>query len=379
MKKVIFTEQQIKRVIDQVIKEQQANEFAGGTDAQRITHALLSKNFGLPDGASHENNYYMADIKQVIAMSGKGDRSTFLSVFTPTNKFSEQPKGYLDSIFINNDTLQNTGSKSFRFESGLVYASHNGLLALVRAMDNMGGKGGVLTISFGGSTSGKEAEAQRIGSGVKFDSNRAMSQSSVMNTIEQVLVALAVAPKYREIGNFIGVKPDETNENIISLFQKVITNVAIGAYGFMDYSKKEEVIKNLTPKGYITKIDFDIAGFAQKLLPLQNIPDMELDERTGKLKRYNQQKRQTLDSIGKAFEENLVNTLKTAYMKNFQMYVENYLPNSAAQIVPMIKNVKFDYKGLGYSHDLIFHSYTGGSSYDNSTLSQKKVNYQTGN
>jgi hypothetical protein len=147
----------------------------------------------------------------------------------------------------------------------------------------------------------------------------------------------------------------------------------------MDYTKKAEVIQNLTPKGYITKVDIDIAGFAQKLLPLQNTPDMELDERTGKLKLYNERKRQTLDSIGDAFEENLVNILKTTYMKNFQIYVENYLPNSAAQIVPMIKNVKFDYKGLGYSHDLIFHSYTGGSTYDNSTLSQKKVNYQTGN
>jgi hypothetical protein len=379
MKKLILTENQIKKVIDSIINEQQASEFSGGTDSQRMSHALLSKNFGLPEGADHENYYYSANIADVIKMSGSGDRTKFLSVFKYANAYSEDTKNYMDTIYVNKENLTNSGTKTFNFTSGVVYGTHNGLLALVRAMDHMGGTGGYLTISFGGKTSGKEAESQRIGSGVKFDSNRSMSQSSVMNTIEQVLVALSVAPKYREIGNFISIKPDETNENIISLFQKVITNVAIGAYGFMDNSKKEEVIKNLTPKGYITKIDFDIAGFVQKLLPLQNIPDMELDERTGKLKLYNEQKRQTLDSIGDAFEENLVNALKTAYMKNFQMYVENYLPNSVSQIVPMIKNVKFDYKGLGYSHDLIFHSYTVGSSYNKSTLSQKKVNYQTGN
>ena len=127
MKKVILSEEQVKRVIDNILNEQSASEFAGGTDAQRIAHALLTKNFGLPDGANNESSYYGANIADVIKMSGTGDRSKFLSVFKPANKYSEDPKFYYDSIFVNNEKLENSGTKAFRFVNGNVYAAHNGL------------------------------------------------------------------------------------------------------------------------------------------------------------------------------------------------------------------------------------------------------------
>ena len=379
MKKVILSEEQVKRVIDNILNEQSASEFAGGTDAQRIAHALLTKNFGLPDGANNESSYYGANIADVIKMSGTGDRSKFLSVFKPANKYSEDPKFYYDAIFVNNEKLENSGTKAFRFVNGNVYAAHNGLLALARAMDHMGGNGGVLTISFGRSTAGKEAQAERMGGGVKFDSNRALNQTPTIGMLEENLVALAVSPQFRNIGTFVSTRKEYTNEQLISFLQMIISNIAMGVYGFMDVSKKDEIIKNLTPKGFITQIDFDVANVASKLIPLQKIEDKLFDDNTGKNTEYNKNKMNQLNSIGSTFEENLINLLKTTYMKNFQIYVENYLPNSAAQITPLIKNVKFDYVGLGQEHNSIFHRYVAGSSTSTSTISQSNTNYKTGN
>ena len=99
----------------------------------------------------------------------------------------------------------------------------------------------------------------------------------------------------------------------------------------------------------------------------------------GKPGQYNKNKENQLNSIGNSFEENLVNLIKTAYMKNFQLYVENYLPNSVNQITPIIKNVNFDFRGLGATHNFIFHSYVGGSSQSSSTINQTNTNYKTGN
>jgi hypothetical protein len=370
MKTLIITEGQIKSVIDKIINEQQASEFSGGTDAQKITHALLSKNFGLPNGAEHENYYYGANITDVINVSASGNRGKFLSVFKPANKYNEDPKGYLDSIFVNNDSLQNSGTKTFRFVNGNVYATHNGLLALARAMDHMSGRGGVLTISFGSSTVGKDAQSERVGGGVKFDSNRALNQKPVMHMLEEILVAISVSPEYRKTGTFVNVRKDMSNEQLTTMLKNAISNVIIGVYGFMDVSKKDEIIQTLTPKGYQTNIEFDITQIIPKLITLQQVPDREDSEVMGKPGQYNKNKENQL---------NLVNLIKTAYMKNFQLYVENYLPNSVNQITPIIKNVNFDFRGLGATHNFIFHSYVGGSSQSSSTINQTNTNYKTGN
>lgn len=378
MKKVILSEEQVKRVIGKLIGEQQASEFVAGTDAQRMPHALLSKNFGLPDGANNETTYYGANILDIIKMSGSGDRTKFLSVFKPANKYSEDPKFYYDSILVNGEKLENTGTKTFKFVNGNVYATHNGLLALVRAMDQMKGSGGYVTISFGKSTSGKEAQSERMGGSVRFDSNRAMNQTPILRTIEELFVSLSVSPEFRKMGAFIVLKPDVTDEGIVTSLQNILNNVVIGTYGFMDISKKDEIIKTLTPKGLITSINFNVSDIASKLKPLQQIEDKERDER-GQYTEYNQGKRNQLDKIGSSFEANLIETLKATYMKNFQLYVENYLPNSSSQLIPQIKNVKFDYVGLGAEHYNIYHRRIAGSVQSNTTMSQTNTSYKTGN
>ena len=74
MKKIIVTENQARLIVDNIISEQKPQQIDvktvyAGTDANRISHAFLSKQYGLPNGAKHENYYYGANIKDVIAIS----------------------------------------------------------------------------------------------------------------------------------------------------------------------------------------------------------------------------------------------------------------------------------------------------------------------
>lgn len=379
MKTLIITENQIKKVIDRIINEQAVSEFYGGTDAQRITHALLSKKFGLPDGAQNESKYYGANVADVVNISATGDESKFLSVFKPANEYSKDPNFYYDFIQVNNEKLENSGTKTFNFTKGNVYATHNGLLAIKRAMDHMGGKAGMLTISFGTNKAGEQAQGERIGGGVQFDSDRAMNQTPSLNMLEEFLVAFASSPKFRQIGTFVSVKKDASDEELISILKNIINNIGNGTYGFMDTSKRDDIIKNLTPKGFVPTTDFDVTPFVQKLKMLQSIDDLEIDYGTGKAKIYNTNKQNQIGQIGTTFEEKLIESIKTTYIKNFEIYVQNYLPNSASKILPMIKNVRFVYSGLNQTHYRVFHSVVSSGSQTSSTINQKNTTYKTGN
>jgi hypothetical protein len=71
--------------------------------------------------------------------------------------------------------------------------------------------------------------------------------------------------------------------------------------------------------------------------------------------------------------------MKSIYMKNFQLYVENYLPNSSPNLIPLIKNVKMDYRGLDNSHYSNYHSYAKAGITQNTDLQQRTNSYKTGN
>lgn len=381
--KIILLEKQIKQLITKVaINEQQASEFAGGTDAQRITHAFLSKNFSLPDGSKHENYFYGANIKDVINMSKNNDRNKYLSIFEPHNTYTKNPNDvshYMDSIYVNDDYLINSGSKTFTFTNGMVFASHNGLLALVRAMDHMGGNGGMLTISFGSNTSGKKSETERTGGGVNFNSDRAMNQGPSINGVNHTLVMLSISPYYRRFANFDGLDITLTNDKIIELVNQKINNTVMGYSGFMDYNRSEEIVKNLIPKGYITKIDFDITPLAEKLISLQQINEEQVNSYGGKNKFYNEDKKEQIESLSMSIEGGMVEKIKEAYLKNFEIYVKNYLPNSAAQLIPRINSVKFDHDWLSEWYYIAFNSWNGGSFQTSSNLTKKETKYKTGN
>jgi hypothetical protein len=384
MKKVILSEEQIKRMIDKlVITEQQASEFAGSTDANSVSHTLLSKNFGLPEGNTHENFYYSANVVDVIKMSeNSSSRSQFLSVFKPTTVYGNNPKIFMDYFDVNGDKIDDKGSKVFNFVKGTVTASHNGLLALVRSMDRMSGKSGKLTITFGRAKGGKNSEAERSSQGVTFDSNRSFDLSPFMRLIQDAFVQVSIYPqsrKYITADSFPGHSIDKIIERIPTWISQLIT----GQGGFMDTKRKDEILTNLQPKGYITNIDFDVNSIIEQLKPLSSQADMYANgnsnqDGTPKLE-YNQNKRKALDKISSSYYNDFSNKIRDAYITNFKIYIENYLPNSKEQLLPLLKNVKLDVVTLGSEHYQDFNAKFFSGSSSNSSLSNSSGNYKTGN
>ena len=384
MKKVILTEDQIKRMVDKlVINEQQASEFAGSTDANSVSHTLLFKNFGLPEGNTHENFYYSANVVDVIKMSENlSNRSQFLSVFKPTTAYGNNPKIFMDYFDVNGDKIDDKGSKVFNFVKGTVTATHNGLLALVRSMDRMSGKSGKLTITFGRAKGGKNSENERSSQGVTFDSNRSFDLTPFMRLIQDAFVQVSIYPqsrKYITADSFSGYSIDKIIERIPTWISQLVT----GQGGFMDYTRKDEILKALQPKGYITNIDFDVNSIIEQLKPLSSQVDMYPQGRSNQdgtpKYEYNQNKRKLLDKISSSYYSDFSNKIRTAYITNFKIYIENYLPNSKEQLLPLLKNVKLDIVTLGSEHYNDFNSkfYAGTSS--NSSLSNSSGNYKSGN
>jgi hypothetical protein len=368
MKKIILNEEQVKRIIEQVISEQKVSEINGGTDSNRITHALLSTSFGLPDGATHENFYYGADVSQVIAISANGDKTKFLSVFNPLNAYNKDPKGYMDYIKVNDEDLTGIASKTFNFNKGRVYASHNGLLALARSMDHMRGVPSLLTISFGSNTSGTGAQNERLGNGIQYDSKQATDRASAIKGLTYGFCALASNLESRKNGVFpITYLQTATNEKIMAWIKTGINNIGSGVGGFMDATKKDELILALKPKGFITEVNFDVTPFTQKLMGLQNLPD------------YNKDKQSQIDIIGKSFLGNLADTLKTIYMKNHEIYVTTFLPKNAPTIIPLIKNDNFNgYSGLGDTYNSIFNGRLAPATQTPTIQTSTSQQYQSG-
>jgi hypothetical protein len=382
--KFILSENQVRNLVKKlVINEQSASEFAGSTDANSVSHTLLSKNFGLPEGNTHENFYYTANVADVIKMSGTPNgRTQFLSIFKPATAYGNNPKVYIDYIDINGEKLDDRGSKVFNFVNGTITAAHNGLLALARAMDRMAGKSGKLTVTFGRAKGGKNSESERASQGVTFDSNRSFNLTPFMRMIQDAFVRIAINPqsvKYITADSF----PNYPLDTIIKKIPTWIYQLITGQGGFMDTQRKDEILANLQPKGYVTSIDFDPNSIIEQLKPLSSQADMYAKGRSnpdGSPKyEYNEYKRKALDKISSSYINDLNNKIRTAYITNFKIYIENYLPNSKEQLLPLLKNVKLDVVTLGDEHYQDFNTKFYAATSSNSSLSNSSGNYKSGN
>ncbi len=382
MKRIVVTEKQARLIIDNLISEQNVPQISvktvyGGTDANRISHAYLTKEYGLPNGSKYENYYYGANIKDVLAISTDPNNvSRFLSVFKPTNAYDANPKDYYDYIEVNGQNLDTSGSKVFRFFDGTVYGAHNGLLALVRAMVNMGGTGANLKISFGSAKTGEEAVNQRIVGSVTFNSNRALDQSPILNTLADNLTSIAINPTFLKntTSNFANYNTQQIKESLNTILTRIIT----GQSGFMDLDKKDAIIADLSTKGFITKVDVDLSKIVSQLERLQSVEDMITDYEYSSKPQYNTNKKNQLNNISDTFFPGLIEKVKEIYINNFKIYVQNYLPEDQTRIIPLIPNVKFITRPLGNYHDFLFHSYRAGQVQSGTQLKQQNKTVASG-
>ena len=378
MKRIVITEEQAKLLIDNIISEQGSSQINvktvyGGTDGQKISHAYLEKTFGLPGGSKYENYYYGANIEDVIKMSANPQNaSKFLSVFTLNEKYSNTPNDFYDYIEVNGQILDKPGSIVFKFYKGTIYASHNGLLALTRAMMTMGGVGVNMKISFGAAKKGADAENERIVGSVTFNSNQALNLTPLMNSLSDAFASLSASPEL--LTNTTSMFKGKSKEDIKNFIIKRINTIAQGFGGFMDYDQSANILKVLQPKGFIMDLKYDLTNQLNKIESLTSIPDIESDGYSSKTT-YNEAKRAQLNNIGESFVEDLTNKIKAAYMQNFKLYVENFLPEDKDRILSLIPGVKIKSYPIGEWHYHIFHSRFTGSTQVGTQLQQqnKKV------
>jgi hypothetical protein len=343
----------------QYLNEQMAgaSEVSASTDKNRISHALLSKSYGLPAGSEHETFYYVSDVFSILGQS-RGDRTAFLSQFKPLNDTNT----YVDYFSVGDQSLTNAGSKTFNFkQNAKVVASHNGLLALVRAMDRMKGSPSVLTITF---------SDNRQSQSVTFNSNKAFNISPGIVGLQNHLALLSI----NDISKSTLYNRTYTNsstpqiEKMIGVYLNSFIN---GSVGFMDGERQDEILRNLIPKGFVTKLDFNLQPIINELKQLKQYPDFEEGE-------ISETKLGEINAINEKYTNQLLEKLKAVYTNNFKIYIENYLPNSKDELLNNLGKIYLKNYTLVDAYKSALTSRVVGTGDAKSTLDQKTQSYKSG-
>lgn len=368
--RLIINEKQVKSLIDIIIIEQNVNISRGGTDVRSASHNYLTINHGLPNGSKYENYYYSADIKDVINHSKTGNLKNFLMVFNPVSKYSENPKKYMDYVNINGEILtqediNNKISKTFDFVDGTITGTHNGLLNIARAMENLNGKPGIITLNFGKYDEGESAEKERLSQGVTFNSKTTFNHTSTIKGLSGIIAIAAVRPEWRKYSSLYSWSENQDDNALIERIKNWINNIIIGSGGFIDPNNNslEKIVGVLKPKGYITNSDFDIEPLFNSLKNLRTLDEKKLPF-TGNFKdakEYNLNKYEKITEISNQFMPDLISDIKQKYIHNLKIFVENYLPEMKNSILKNLENkIIFPVINIGIMHKTQFTSTSAG-------------------
>jgi len=369
---LIINENQLNKLIDNIITETKKgpieeyiskkseiySEHYGSSTKKRVSHELLETNFGLPSGSTYENYYYSANLSDVVNASISIPRDKFLSIFRPISPYNKDKKAYSDIFIVNDASIINSGIKTYNLsQNGVIYASHNGLLALTRAMNGMKGEIGYMTIEL--NAKGED------GNNIIFDLNTSINPSSIFRGIQSILIKFVINPNFFERMkiDFTNKKsPQEIKQN--KIIENLIINFIIGKSTYLkitDEKLKNEIIKNLESKGMITNIDFNINNFFNELLILSKENDF-INNKT-----INSDKAKKISNISKKYQTELLDKMKNAYLHNLKLFVTNYLPNYSKTILPKLSNVNFKMDDLSIIYNDVFSSHGVESNQNIST------------
>jgi len=346
---------------------EQSSIYNGSTDGDTVSHKKLNIERGLPyTGEKDENMVYQTGIQTVLT-SWQLPKNEKLSIFKAIGgSFSE----YTDYIsFIGQDekgkeltpvTLKGPGTQKFNLAgNGKILASHNGLLAIARVMDQLKGNyPGPVTITFGtekGKT--KKADDQRFGEGITFDSQTVTNQNIPLRGIVEAIVLLSINPKYRE---FTSSSYRNFNDEELEKFLKTsIFNLSRGDSGFLisNSSRKSEIIKTAGLDGLtydVSSIVSTAKEYAKIPDSTNNIYDVSNDRKSGKLRLigYDQSKGKKLNDFGSSIMPNLVKEIKSTYLSNLQKFINVYLKDNP----PNITDVTMEPQGFQYYQQFLFTS-----------------------
>jgi len=318
------------------LTEQVAKEYIVGTDkTQQPNSALTSK--GLNAG-KQENIYYKSTTGQIVNQSLKGDKSNFLSVFQPSLEDGVE-KNYFDYLEVGDSVMSgNTKGASEPITIDFskpndVYATHNGLLLIWRAMVQMNEAQKPIFVKaiFGTSKTEEGMSGERETKSTEMNLKNAKNPN--WNGIFSDLVTLSNNPydlsktneeRFKTLANY-------TKETAVDFMNRLVGSSVQGIdqFGFVSPKHKNEAVKL---PGWVTNIDYDFSNIVGQLKSIQEESDFD-DE--GK---FNEQKAEKVQGIIDTAINEISEKLKDGFLTNVDLYVKKFLPTQGQKIYSEVYN-----------------------------------------
>ena len=318
-------------------------EYSLGTDKNKVGHDFLSR-FGLPKSPKGANDYYSTDLKTILTQALNGQQSNFLSIFEP---LGEDSGGYHDFLEIGNQSmevdLKGIPSPAIVVDFGgpnqTVVASHNGLLMMYRAMDEMNKIKAPINASmkFGEAKTTKGKADERETKGTVFSLENA-TRPYFNSLISDQALAAAVNPEFRskivdeKDRSFANFTPEQSKQYWLENTNSIIQGLDIPD-GFVS-SKHKQQVGSL--KGWINTINPEFVNkVIDTYVSLQGEDDWDYDKN-----KVSQEKAQKILQMVSEPANALVEEMKKVYLKNLQLYLNTFLPRTSNQLMAQV-NQKF--------------------------------------
>jgi hypothetical protein len=254
-------------------------------------------------------------------------------------------------------------------------ASHNGLLAIARAMVNMKGMEGDLTINFGEITKNELAKPEMISRNIILDSARVFDLSTSLRSLQSILAKYATMPYFYERMTFDatgGLTSEQLDNNY---FERKIYGIVSGINSFArfdDDKTRNDVQNNLQKLGLKTNIDFDYNSLINEMKTLQTMPDFYQMS-----KDMNKEKMSKMDEIYGKYKKQLEDAIKATYIENFKLFVKTYLPKYEQALFGRIDSVTLQVEPISKTYYNNFHS-TAGAPIKQPSSGVKSGQYKPG-
>jgi hypothetical protein len=384
MKKILLTEKQLKSIIKKnILSENKLGDYSNieaGTNKTPVSNARLSGLYGLPLG-NYETYTFKSTIGEMLEIAKTGNEATYLSIFKPyqnINKYDDiisiAGKSYSAGNPKEDVNKTTTTYRSGTFFSNIlsasdvVIASHNGLLALTRAMKRIYQLQKIpktIQITFGSNfenTNQSKAGDERFSQIVNVQiPDSAYNITPEMYTVAQLLICYMDTQNKSPFCQPIRSKLYETTVNF---FNKVFNNAK-----FLPQKNIEQVKEFLIPKGYITTIDFpEIKQISSKIL--ENIGNAAKTNNSSSEEYNKNMVNQTLTSI-----QDLVNKVQEkiirAYFANLKLYISNYFPQDQQEL-SKLKSFKYKIVTAFDAYNKLFATEVNRTTQDGGSFTKER-------
>lgn len=352
-----------------VISEQTSAEYKIGTDKNRVGHKYLAK-FGLPNSPTGENDYYTTNSQTILNQALKGQKADFLSIFKP---LGENSGGYHDFLEIGGKYMEidNKGypTEALQFDFGgpnaTVVASHNGLLMMYRAMDEMNKIQEPIyaIMKFGEAKTSAGRATERESKGVVFNLQNAIRPFFNFPYGSQTLVATLNPNSWEKIGDeyskmMTKYNPEQMKKWLLDTLNEEIQGL-VTPYGFVSPTHKGEVNKL---EGWVSTINPELVGkVIDAYVSTQGEEDWDYDRNKPNLDKVNKILEVSRDPLVALFEE-----MKKIYLQNLKVYLNKYLPQTSNKLIAQVNqnfNPNFNLNNLKMHWEGIFRkSVPGGTT-----------------